>query len=476
MATKLMTRSAELTRAAGPSNPQIGTPPAGQSAPANPTAGAVAAPSPGVPAGAVTAPATETRAAVNAQIRSLADDMQLGTEFSNGLIDRNATIDEARAAALDALRSRSQAPIQTQRIQIGVSHDDPELRCRHMGEAIYARIDPSHQLSEPARGYAHNALSDLAREALRLRGISVTGLSKAELVTRSLHTTSDFSVILGDAVGRTLRKAYLAAPAGIKKVARQTTAPDFRSRQKIMLGEAPTLKKVNEHGEFTSGSMAEAKEAYKLDTFGRIIGISRQAIINDDLGAFADLAARFGQAAASFEAVTLVSLLALNAGAGPTMDDTKALFHADHKNLAGAGAVISETTLSAGRLALRKQTGLSGDLIDVTPKYLLVPPDQETKGEKELAAIAAAKTSDVNAFASKLELVVENRLASTTRWYITADPALSDGLEYAYLEGQPGPQIETKNGFEVDGVQVKVREDFGCGFIDFRSWYSNPGA
>lgn len=465
MATKLHTRSAEHTRSADLANP------AAPAAVATPTVGTQP-----VASATTTPPANENRATVNAQIRSMADDMQLGTDFANGLIDRSATIDDARAAALDALRSRSQAPIQTQRIQIGISHDDPELRCRQMGEAIYARIDPSHQLSEPARAYAYNALSDLAREALRMRGTPVIGLSKAELVTRSLHTTSDFSIILGDAVGRALRKAYLAAPAGIKKVARQTTAPDFRSRQKIMLGEAPTLKKVNENGEFTSGTMAEAKEAYKLDTFGRIIGIGRQAIINDDLGAFVDLSTRFGQAAASFEASTLVALLVSNAGAGPTMDDTVALFHANHKNLAGAGAVISETTLSAGRLALRKQTGLSGDLIEVTPKFLLVPPDLETKGEKELAAIAAASTASVNAFANKLELVVENRLTNATRYYITADPALSDGLEYAYLEGQPGPQLETKNGFEVDGVQVKVREDFGCGFIDFRSWYSNPGA
>jgi len=82
--------------------------------------------------------------------------------------------------------------------------------------------------------------------------------------------------------------------------------------------------------------------------------------------------------------------------------------------------------------------------------------------EKALSAVQAAKTDDVNPFTS-LTLVVEPRLTSATRWYVVADPALIDGLEYAYLEGAPGPQIETKVGFEVDGMQVKVRLDFGAG-------------
>jgi hypothetical protein len=171
----------------------------------------------------------------------------------------------------------------------------------------------------------------------------------------------------------------------------------------------------------------------------------------------------------------LVDLLVQNSGTGPTMDDTNVLFHASHGNVAGSGAAISEATLSAGRLAMRTQTGLGGTRISVVPRYLLVPPDLETTAEKQLSAIQATATSDVNPFA-QLTPVVEARLtdASTTRWYLTSDTV--DGLEYAYLEGQEGPQIETRNGFEVDGVEIKVRLDFGAGFVDHRGWYSNAGA
>jgi len=38
-----------------------------------------------------------------------------------------------------------------------------------------------------------------------------------------------------------------------------------------------------------------------------------------------------------------------------------------------------------------------------------------------------------------------------------------DTVEYCYLEGQQGVYIETKQGFEVDGVEIKARMDFGRG-------------
>ena len=38
---------------------------------------------------------------------------------------------------------------------------------------------------------------------------------------------------------------------------------------------------------------------------------------------------------------------------------------------------------------MRKQTGPSGGLIAVTPRYVLIPPDMETATEKVLSAIQA---------------------------------------------------------------------------------------
>lgn len=416
-----------------------------------------------------TQPGNHDRNAHATEIRSIASVSGLGEAWATQQIGQGATPEQARAAAFTAMTSRSNHQINPTRASVGFDNTDPQVIATRAGEALFARIDPTHQLSEPARQYAGMSMVDLGRDILRRAYVQTTGLSPAAIITRALHTTSDFSLILGDTVGRTMRQAYQAAPAGVRMLGRQTTARDFRAKHRLQLGEFPTLELVGEHGEFTSGSMAEAQETYKLDTFGRMFGISRQAMINDDLGAFSDLSRPFGVAAAEFEAKFLVDLLVSNSRGGPTMSDGTALFHDDHGNVTVSANSGNEKQLTDTRLAMRKQTGLSGDLISVTPRYVLVPSTMETDAQRLLSAVQAQRTEDVNPF-SNLVLVVDPRLPDTG-WYMAADTAQIDGLEYCYLEGSPGPQIESRNGFEIDGVQTKVRLDFGAGFVDHRGWH-----
>jgi hypothetical protein len=431
-------------------------------------------------------PATETRSAnteittravINQEIRSIARTLSLPQSWVDGQIDRSATADQARAAALEEVQRRSAAGTvpTTPTISFGVDYTDPTIRIRSAGEALYARINRSHNLSEPARRFSEMSMPDLARDCCRSAGVPISGLSTASIVTRALHSTSDFALILGDTVGRTLRDSYQAVPSALKRLGRQSNASDFRTRHRIQFGGNLLLERVNESGEVKSGTLAEAKESYKLETFAKMFGISRQALANDDLGAFADMPRRMGQFAAATEAKLLVDLLTEGSGLGPVMADGKRLFHTDHHNLAVAGTVVDVDSVGAARLAMRAQVGLAGELVSVTPRYLVVSPAKETEGERVLAALSPAKVDDVNPFSGKLELVVEPRLTGN-RWYVAAAPAEIDGLEWAYLSGEEGPQVETKAGFEVEGVQIKVRLDFGAGFVDHRSWYSNPGA
>ncbi|WP_436642486.1 prohead protease/major capsid protein fusion protein [Microbaculum sp. FT89] len=414
----------------------------------------------------------ETRTFGETERRALVQRYGLTNKFYN----RHKDKDEGpfKEAILDHLAKRSEEHMTFPHVEVGgggASFDNPEFRAAAMGEALYQRIAPRHSLSDPAREFARLTVPELARQCLAFGGHSTRGLSTAELVTRGLHTTSDFPLVLADTVNRTLRAAYDVPTSGVRMVARQTTARDFRKKTKLQLSGGPSLEKVNEHGEFKHGTFNESGESYKIDTFGKIFGITRQALVNDDLAAFDRVPREMGRAALAFENNFLADLVKANAA----MSDGKALFHADHGNLAASGAVVSVTTLTVARQAMRKQTGLQGELISVPPKYLLVPAELETIGEQVLASIAAAKVDDVNPFSGRLELIVEPRFTDATRWYVVADPGVIDGLEYAYLEGDPGPQIDTEAGFDVDGVRFRVRLDFGGGFVDWRSWYSNPG-
>ena len=60
-------------------------------------------------------------------------------------------------------------------------------------------------------------------------------------------------------------------------------------------------------------------------------------------------------------------------------------------------------------------------------------------------------------------------------WFLVASPAAIDTIEYAYLEGQEGVALETRMGFDVDGIEIRARLDFGAKAIDWRGLYKNPG-
>lgn len=339
-----------------------------------------------------------------------------------------------------------------------------------MADGLMARIDPRHQPSEAARQYAGLPFSELARRALEARGDNTRGASPGELIARALHTTSDFGASLSNVVNRQVKAGYAEIESAIRQTAKQTTAKDFRGKSSVFLAETGGLEKTNEHGEFKRGKFTDGAETYAIATYGKIFGVTRQALINDDLSLFDSVPKNLGNLASRFESKFLADLVEDSR----RMSDGKTVFHADHRNLAVTGSALSVSALAAGRLALRTQVGPGGEIVSLQPKYLIVPPALELAGEQILAVINAEKSDDVNPFSGKLTLLVEPYLKSETAWYLATDAARS-GLEYAYLEGAEGPQTETRVGFDVDGTEWKVRLDFGGGWQDFRGFYKNPG-
>jgi len=184
------------------------------------------------------------------------------------------------------------------------------------------------------------------------------------------------------------------------------------------------------------------------------------------------MTAAFGEAAAQTEADEMVALLTSN----PNLSDGTPVFDASRGNLAAAGAAPNETTLSAARKAMRGFKGLDGKtLISVTPKYLVVGPELETDTEKLLAAIYAATTGDVNAWAGRLSLLVEPRITDD-QWFVFADPARVASMVYGYLASAQGVQIQRAEAWDTLGIKYRAFLDFGTGWSDWRGAYRNAGS
>ena len=354
---------------------------------------------------------------------------------------------------------------------------------RGIENALLHRISPDRfELSEVGKRFNGLSLLETARKCLQVRGVRTDGLSKMELaglacgfnIRAGYHTTSDFPNILADVLYKNLRRAYDEAPQTFTTIARRTELPDFRARTEVQLGEAPALLKVLEHGEFTRGTIGEGKEAYQLATYGRIFAITRKALVNDDTDAFGRLPMLYGRAARNLESDLVWEQITSN----PTMGDSVALFDAAHANL-GTAAVISIASLSEARKLMRLQKGVDGvQVLNLTPRFLVVPGALETVADQFVTQITPALAGSVNPFSGRLQVVVEPRLdaASATAWYLVADPSQIDTLVYAFLAGENGPAIDTRNGFEVDGVETKARHDFAAKVIDWRGFVKNAGA
>ena len=411
-----------------------------------------------------------------ADIRAAVRSANLDVTYAEELVNGGVTIDAARAAVLIKLAERTAAAnVTSQRADIEMIGDETETRRGLMVDALLHRYSQSNKLSDGSRQYAGLTMMEIARECLEVRGVKTRGMDKMQLAQRAFEGVSDLPNILANVANKTLRQAYIAAPRTFTSWARQTTAADFKTIQRTSMSDTPVLRKVNETGEFERGAITDGKETYKLETVGRVVALTRQSIINDDMDAFTRVPAMFAYTAANYESDTVYNIITANAA----LSDNVALFHATHANLTATGTALSVASLGVARSLIRKQTTPQGAVMNLQPKYLVVPSALETIANQFVSqAYIAAQSSNINPFAGALEVVTEARLDanSATAWYLVSDSAAIDTVEYAYLEGQNGVFIETRQGFDVDGMEIKARLDFNAKAIDYRGLYKNNGA
>lgn len=338
------------------------------------------------------------------------------------------------------------------------------------------KVDKPHPGTRDVQGMT---LSEIMHACVRRSGRSVDlGAGSGGGLVRAALSTSDFPAILENSLGKALRSGFEAEPATFEAWTRKVMVPDFKPQARPIIGSAPGLLPVLEGAEYTFGALDEDKaKPYSVAKFGRLVRLTWEAMVNDDLGAFLRMTQALGQAAARAEGDAIYAGFTENAGAGPTMQDGATLFHASHGNLAAAAAVDA-AGLGKARVLLRRQTAVGGGVLNLTPRYLLVAPEHEQAAETLLAAAARSLSQGsanelVPAWLAKLELVVEARLAATA-FYLLTSPESVDTYERAWLEADNGPVIAEEDGFNTDAKTYKVRHVFGGRWLDWRGAVKVP--
>ncbi len=403
------------------------------------------------------------------------------------LADPSLTLEQIQSRLLVEI-GKDNAPANPQGAHPNVQTvaDEADKQRAAISAALLARAgveqDAKARAALSANPFRGHKLLDVARASLARAGRSTDGMDQMQIVAAAFtQGTSDFPILLETTMHKALQAAYATAALTWQRFCATGTVSDFRAHNRYRLGSFGNLDAVNELGEYINKSIPDGEKAsIQAATKGNIINISRQAIINDDLGAFVGLSSMLGRAAARTVESDVYALLALNNGLGPTMADGSTLFHANHGNISTAAA-LSMAAIDADRVTMALQKDVSGnDYLDLRPAVLLVPLGLGGTARTINGALydpdTANKMQKPNMVNGLFRDIVDTPRLSGTRRYVFADAMEAPVLEVAFLDGAQTPYLELQNGFDVDGGRYKVRLDYGVAAVDYRGAVTNAGA
>ncbi|HQP19978.1 MAG TPA: hypothetical protein PLG07_06660, partial [Phenylobacterium sp.] len=408
--------------------------------------------------------------------------------YEAALADPDQTADGFTAAVLAKLAEQPAEPIAgAYQTRATAGEDQRDKLMAACADALLARAavrtgKPVDLNGNPFRG---KTLARIAEDSLVRGGTRVDGLDPMRIVALAFtQSTSDFPVLMENVMHKALLAGYNVAADTWRRWCAVGSVSDFRAHNRYMLGSIGDLTEVSEGGEFQNASIPDGrKQSVTIGTRGQILTLTRQAIINDDLGAFVGLAEARGRAAARTVENAVYTAMGLNSGYGPTLSDGKTIIHSDHGNIASTGGAPSVATVESGIMTMAAQKDISGhDYLDLRPSILLVPIGLDMTGRvlntsaNDPAATGSSKNFlTPNPYQGYFADIVSSQRLVATKWYMLCNPAIAPVLEVSFLNGVQEPVMEMETGFTVDGVSWKTRLDFGVSGVGYEGIVYNAG-
>lgn len=381
------------------------------------------------------------------------------------------SVEEAREMVMDQLRARNKGVSVT----MGEAESD-KFRAAAQDAVLMAAGIPVADAAPGAQELRGYSMVEMARESLRREsGSTVNFGDNMELARAAINSTSTFPAIMSNLANKSVMVGFNEAETTYQVWAGKGSNRDFKEAARVALSEAGTLELVPEGGQFKQDSFGEASARTKVATYGKLFSLTRQAIINDDLGLFSKIATKYGSAAKRLVNKMVYAQLTGNV----KMQDNVALFDAKHGNVAGTGEALSVKAIAKAITAMRRQKGIQGEAtLNITPKYLVVPPELEMTAYQivnSTAAVDGVNSGVANPYKGRFIVVADAELTDPDAWYLVADATQHDTIEVTYLNGVETPRLETRQGFDVDGIEYKVAFDCGVSALDFRGVFKNAG-
>ena len=310
--------------------------------------------------------------------------------------------------------------------------------------------------------YNPNELYDTIVQMQRSPNLQAAGFS-----------TVNLPGILGNVANKILLDAFTQQPVTYDQIAAIEDFSNFHVHNIYRLDATGSFVRVPHDGELPHGQLVESAYTNKLDTYGMMLTITRQQIVNDDLGAFKSLIAQLGRRARIALERALYNVV---------MEATDNFYSAANGNRL-TSAPLGIDSIGRARAALSKMLDANGDPLAIEGQYILVPPELEPLALQIYTSMTLNETTEVNRprpvnnpYVNRYKPVSSPFLSSgsgagqsPTTWYMIANPALVPAFQVAFLEGRRAPTIETADTeFRTLGLSMRAYWDFGVARIDPR--------
>ncbi len=414
------------------------------------------------------------------------------------LIADKVSVDAARAFVIDTLAKRSDEVKTENHVRVEVTDDNQDKFIRGVSAAVFERSGTAllieqakvkgtagfEKVSLDAGEFRGMGFADIARACLERRGISARHIfDKSELFRLALSQrgyagTSDFATLLENVMFKQMRAAYATQGDTWSRWCGTDEVQDFRDAHRFGLGSFGTLDLKGENGEYKNKSIPDGeKKTIQTEIRGNIIGVSREMLINDDMGAMGNLATAFGRSGSRSIEVAAYDLLAENSGLGPDYPSSDPFFHTSNANVS-TSAAITAAALDLDRQQMRAQKDLSdNDYLDLNPTILLVHTNLESTAKVlNSDAYDPAQVGQKTNIARGMftDIIASPRVASSGERYLFDSGKEAFKVVFQAGEGR-GPVMEMQNGWRTDGVEWKARITFKVCPFDAKAAVFNAG-
>jgi hypothetical protein len=350
--------------------------------------------------------------------------------------------------------------------------------------AMVGGLNVEKDYSEPVLEAAHKRSRNIGLQEMIVAAARKGGYDGSSRVSASnlrpllaaAFATHSISNILAATYGKYLLAGFEAVESTWEAISTIRPLSDFKAATGVQLGGGFVYEEVGNDGKLKSADASDATRTIQAKTYGRMSSITRQDIINDDLGALTQVPRRLGRGAAlRFNSVFWTAFQADNAtyyqGAS-----------------AAAGNNLAIGSLETAYASYGQLTDPDGNPLGVTPQILLVPKGLAITARKlnssaSLLVSALGSTSakvlepQANVMQGLLDPVESSYLttastASQSTWWLVANPNDIAAMEVGFLNGQRAPTVEQADAdFDTLGIQVRGYFDFGVSKGESRAAY-----